>query len=81
MGFETIELEMEPELQDRLIESYVLTHLSPASVDAFYNTYDGASPEGQRIEDQLYAAILNEVVIKAVTEEMERLKEKKSNEE
>jgi len=77
MGFETIELEMEPALQDKLVESYILSNLSPASIDAFYNTYNNASPEGQCIEDQLYAAILNEMIINAVQDEMKRLKQQK----
>jgi hypothetical protein len=75
MGFETIELEMEPELQDKLIESYVLSNFSPASIDAFYNTYDNTSPDGQRIEDQLYAAVLNEMIINALQGQIKRYKE------
>jgi hypothetical protein len=77
MGFEIIELEMEPELQDKLVESYVLLNFSPASIDAFYNSYDGASPEGQRIENQLYAAVLNETIINAIQNEIKILKQQK----
>lgn len=73
MSYEIIELEMEPDLQDKLVESYVLDNFNAASIDAFYNSYDS---EEAKIEDQLYAAVLNEMIIKALEEEIKAHKEK-----
>jgi hypothetical protein len=73
MSYETIELEMKPELQDKLVEAYVLRNFSGASIDAFYNNFEADS----KIEDQLFAAVLNEMINQAIREEMGRLKESK----
>lgn len=72
MSYETIEIEIDPELQDKMVEAYVLDNLSDPSIDVFYDNY---SPSEGTIADQLYAAILNETLIKAINKEMVRLKE------
>lgn len=70
MSYETIEIELPPELQDKLIEVYVQTNLSGASIDAFYANF--STDEGN-ISDQLYAAILNEMIVNALKDEMNRM--------
>lgn len=74
MAYEEITVEIPGEIQDKLVEVYVLNNLSGASIDAFYASYDSSAEGGNRIEDQLYAAILNEMINDALHEEIERLK-------
>jgi hypothetical protein len=66
-GFETIEINMSDEDKTALVERFVNTKLKEAS----QLTFDEERKNGMNIEDALFYAIINEVVLDALIEQID----------
>jgi hypothetical protein len=74
--FEVIEVNMSEEDKVTLVERFVNTKLREAS----QFTFEEERKTGTRLEDALYYAILNEIVLEALIEHIERNKLDAENE-
>lgn len=67
--FEMIQIDVSDEDKITLIEQFVRTKLSPASQSAYINS------DGECVEDALFEAVLNEMILQALIDHIEDQKD------